>query len=124
FIDREVVDPDRPLEASLWDVEAWIGGELAFVGGHEGPATLELVDGTARISTPCADGTASYVIDGASLKLSDVAIGYQVCPADECSSMYDAQMREVLVDGVLEWEIDADRLTLMRGDVGLILRTD
>jgi hypothetical protein len=33
-------------------------------------------------------------------------------------------MRNVLADGVIDHEIDASRLTLMRGDIGLMLRTE
>lgn len=124
FLDREVADPDRTLESSLWAVNGLIDEGFVFAGVHEDPATLELAEGTATIATPCAEGTGRYEIDGASLRLLEVAIDDPMCPADEISPMYDSHMREVLADGTLEWDIEADRLTLMRGDVGLMMRTD
>jgi heat shock protein HslJ len=125
MLDREVADPDRPLQGRTWSVDGLIDG--AGVGFATTPqsSTLEFADdGTFSIVTPCAPGNGSYSVEGSSIALSGVAIEEVACPDDEFAVRYDEHMREVLVDGILEHDIEASRMTLMRGDIGLWLTTE
>lgn len=56
------------------------------------------------------------------LNLGHVAIEPPLCP--EAERIVDEHLRELLVDGPLSYEIDRGRLTIGRGDIGLMLRTD
>ena len=125
MLDREVADPDRTLTGRTWAVNGLIDG--GGVGWGEAPqqATLEFGDdGTLAILTSCAPGSGTYTVMGSSMTLSGVSIAEEACPDDEVSVMIDEHMREVLVDGVFSFEIEASRLTLMRGDIGLMLTTE
>lgn len=125
LLDEEVAIPDRSLEGRVWRVDGLLEGE--GVGWGEPPQlpTLEFSDdGTLEILTPCAPGSATYVLDGATMTLSDVNITDPSCPDDEISGRIHDHMVAVLGAGTLEHEIDATGLVLIRGDIGLLLKTD
>jgi heat shock protein HslJ len=125
LLDREVADPDRPLQGRVWRVSGIIDGGFGIVFATDDPSALEFGDdGRVTIVTPCATGSAGYRVDGATIELTDGAIAMPACDAGEFSPVIDEHMRNVLADGALDHEIDASRLTLMRGDIGLMLRTE
>lgn len=125
LLDSEVADPDRELQGPIWTVNGLIDGMGVGIGEAPVDGTLEFRDdGTLAIITPCAPGTADFSVDGTAIALSGVSFDDVACPDDENAVMIDAHMREVLADGALEHEIDAGRLTLMRGDIGLYLTTE
>jgi|JI9StandDraft_1071089.scaffolds.fasta_scaffold83021_2 heat shock protein HslJ len=125
LLDREVADPDRTLQGRVWRVSGIIDGGFGVVFATDDPSALEFGDdGHVTIVTPCATGSAGYRVDGATIELSDGAIAMPACAADESSPVIDEHMRSVLADGALDHEIDASHLTLMRGDIGLMLRTE
>lgn len=125
LVDSEVADPDRSLAGRVWELNGLIDGQSVGFGETPQQATLEFGDdGTLAIMTSCAAGTATFSVDGSTIALSGVSFDTVTCPDDEVSVMIDAHMREVLADGAVEHEIDAGRLTLMRGDIGLSLTTE
>jgi heat shock protein HslJ len=125
LLDREVADPDRSLQGRTWEVDGLISNGFVGFAVATPDATLEFGDESAlAIVTPCAPGSATYEVGLSSLALSSVTIGDVACPDDEFAVRYDEHMREVLVDGTFDYEIDANHMELMRGDIGLWLSTD
>lgn len=125
LLDREVADPDRSLQGRVWRVSGLVENGFVLVFGSDVPRSIELdEDGDLAVVTPCAEGHASYGVDGATVEIADAIIAPAVCPDEEFAAEIDSHMREVLADGSVAYEIDAGRLTLMRGDIGLTLSTD
>jgi heat shock protein HslJ len=125
LLDREVADPDRPLQGRVWRVSGLVDGGFGIVFATDDPSSLEFGDdGRVTIVTPCATGSAGYLVDGTTIELRDGEIATPACAADEFSPRIDEHMRSVLADGVIDHEIDASHLTLMRGDIGLMLSTE
>ena len=62
--------------------------------------------------------------DAATITLADVSIAEEACPDDEVSGWIHDHMVQVLADGAVEHEIDANQLRLTRGDIGLLLTTE
>ncbi|MBC8066714.1 MAG: META domain-containing protein [Deltaproteobacteria bacterium] len=125
LLDREVANPDRSLQGRVWTVTGLV--EDGFVGAFaiEMPGTVELdEDGNLDFETPCSAGHARYSAEDSTLTISERSAAGGDCPPDEVSPKIDAHMLEVLDDGSLTYEVDANRLTLMRGDIGLMLTTD
>jgi heat shock protein HslJ len=124
LLDEEVAVPDRPLVGTPWRVTGIVENDSVGAGAID-MGTLELADdGTLVFETPCAQGSGTFEHDESSLTLSGVTTTAPMCPSDEVSPMVDEHMREVLADGILEVEIDAKQLSLMRGSIGLTLTTD
>lgn len=126
MLDEEVANPDRSLEGRVWTVNTLIDGvgATAWDTTPQTPTLEFSEDGALSILTPCAPGSGSYMIDDSAMTLSGVSIADEACPDDEASTFVHDHMVQVLADGVLEHEIDADSLTLRRGDIGLVLTTE
>jgi heat shock protein HslJ len=122
FLDREVADPDRPLANTEWAIDTFIEGGAARGGVPIASApTLRFEDdGSWQVDTTCNTGTGRYEADGEELVLSSVT--YTAASCSGASAAADAHIQKVLRDGMLTHEIEADRLRLMRGSVGLSAR--
>jgi heat shock protein HslJ len=110
--DRQVADPDRPLQGTRWVVDTVVDGDAAssVPEGAEAHVTLG-EDGTFGGSTGCNQmGGDAAVDDGAgTITWSDVVATKIACEDDRM-----ALERAVLsvLDGTVTYEIEADRLTL------------
>lgn len=123
FLDREVADPDRPLTGRTWTIDTLIEGSAASGGFSDIAPTVQFdEDETFEVFTSCNTGEGSYAVEGQELVLSDVAYTEIACPSDQ-AQMAEAHIQSVLIDGTVTWEIEAARLTLMRGDLGLSATT-
>lgn len=122
FLDRIVADPDRPLVGTPWTVDTYFSGGAAstFLVSKEPRFTLG-IDGRVQIETACNTGTGAFVNAGAKLTLKNVAYTSNPCAGNERQA--DQQLQAVLADGELSVKIVADRLTLMRGELGVGART-
>ena len=124
FLDREVADPDRPLTGRTWTIDTFIDGDAASNLPLQVPPTVEFADdGTFQAFTTCNTGTGAYVAEGTSLTLSEVAYSEEGCDASG-SDTADVHVKSVLTDGVVTTEIEAARLTLMHGTLGISATTD
>jgi heat shock protein HslJ len=124
LIDREVADPDRPLEGRNWEVTGLIENGFVFVAEFS-PAQLSFSDsGSFSIVTPCSPGIGSFDVVGSTLVLSGVQLTPNECPDQEFAMRAHEHMSLVLADGEVEHHIDADSLTIERGDIGLYLSTE
>lgn len=116
FLDREVVDPDRTLAGHLWTIDTLIsGGAASNVPTSRAPTVQFNEDGTLRVDTSCNTGGGRYVVDGNTHALSELAYTEAGCDAP----IVESQIQAVLSDGTLSFSIDANRLSLDRGDIGL-----
>lgn len=122
FLDREVADPDRPLVGTLWTIDTTLDAAGAASSGGWAVDSLTLMfadDGSLTSQTPCGALTGAYAIAGDAVTLADMVY---VPRAGGCSPWedVDASIRDVLADGLLTYAIEAARLTLERGSIGLM----
>jgi heat shock protein HslJ len=78
-------------------------------------------DGTFSIDAGCPIAQGQYEVEEATIVFSGVTTVTDVCPAEPRSIEVATT---VLSDGVNELDIFTNRLTLMRGDVGLVFYGD
>ena len=84
--------------------------------------TLRLLEGQVALDTGCNTGTGTYQLASAEateLTFSPIALTRIGC--DEATSQVEAAITATL-DGVVTFEIDADQLTLTKGDQSLVYR--
>lgn len=116
FLDREVADPDRPLEGTLWTLTSVVDGESASSLPTDAVSTIQLVDGRLLVATGCNTGSASAVVAGDTLVLGPLALTKMAC--DDARMQLEAAVVAVL-DGTVGVAIEAGTLTLTSGDRGL-----
>ena len=124
FLEREVADPDRALTGGVWNIDTFIAGGAASNLPLQVPPTVTFeADGSVGIFTTCNTGMGAYLQQGQGLSLSGIVYTEEGCGASG-SAAADAHIQQVLSDGTLALEIEANRLTLMRGEMGLSATTD
>lgn len=118
FLDREVADPDRPLTETRWGVDSFIQGDaVSNTPLPSEPILLFHADGSVEINTLCNRGMGSYAVAGDKIMLSGVTYTDRPCAGGPAFA--DTQLKAVLKDGTVEFRIEARRLTLERGNVGI-----
>jgi heat shock protein HslJ len=120
LLDREVAQPDLELVGPTWTVESIIVGDA--VASVPAGATANITfadDGTVHVNTGCNGGGGNYTIDGDRLRFFEVITTLRGC--DAAAVDVEAAMTEMLGAGPT-YAIDANTLTLMAGDRGLVLR--
>jgi heat shock protein HslJ len=121
FLDREVADPDRPLASTEWTIDTFIeGGAASNLPLASAPTLRFEEDGSWQVDTTCNTGAGRYTADGGQLVLSSVT--YTAASCSGASAAADSHIQKVLRAGMLSYEIEADRLKLTRGSVGLSAR--
>ena len=124
LLDREVADPDRPLEGTRWLVDTVISGEAAssMWAGTEGSAWLLVEGGRFTASSGCRDYEGSVEVSEGSLRFGEVVQTDPIC-GEEFAGVDEAM--QAIFAGETEYSIEADRLTLTGSDdVGLGLHAD
>lgn len=124
LLDREVADPDRPLEATRWVVDTVVTGETAssMHAGTEGSAWLEIDGESFTAHTGCREVSGSVAVEDGTLRFSDAVQTDPAC-LPELEEL-DEVMLAVLTAEV-EYAIQAARLRLTHpDDVGLELHAD
>ena len=123
LVDAEVAEPDLDLEGPTWSLESIITADAAssVPAGVRTP-TLRLLEGQVALDTGCNTGTGTYQLASAEateLTFSPIALTRMGC--DEATSQVEAAITATL-DGVVTFEIDADQLTVTKGDQSLVYR--
>jgi heat shock protein HslJ len=124
FVDREVADPDRTLTDRLWTVDTFITADAASNFALSEPPTVRFEqEGSVEIFSGCNTATGSFTQSDGELTLSGIAYTEEGC-TDARAMQAEVHVQAVLSDGSLSFEIEAARLTLMRGDRGLSATTN
>ena len=124
FIDREVADPDRTLAGYDWVIDTFIEGEAATnVNLDQDPTLFFDDDGTFEVYSGCNQGEGSYTTDGSDIVFSDLVYSEMLCP-DKSAEWAEAHIQSVIVDGTATYLIDAARLTIEIGSLGVSAFTD
>jgi heat shock protein HslJ len=120
FLDSEVANPDRSLTDRTWTIDTFVrGGSASNLSLQEEPTVRFDADGTVRVFTTCNTGGGQYTASGNTLQLEAIAYTEEGCN-ETGSASAEQHIQEVLTEGEVQFEIDAARLTLSRGDVGLM----
>jgi heat shock protein HslJ len=118
FLDREVADPDRPLVATRWSVDTFIdGNSFSNPPGTSEPTLLFQADGSVEINTLCNRGMGSFKAAGDKLVLTNVTYTDRPCAGAPAAA--DTQLKAVLSDGTVTFSIEAARLTIQHGKLGV-----
>jgi heat shock protein HslJ len=123
FLDREQADPDRPLVDTQWEIDSYIEGNGVSDAPASRPASKSPTvhfasDGTVHVMSSCNGGGGRYTVKGDRITLLDIGYSEEGCN-DAAAASVEQKVQAVLREGTLTFEIEARRLTLMRGDVGL-----
>jgi heat shock protein HslJ len=123
FVDREVADPDRVLTSGTWIVDSLIQGGVAQAGFPVEPTVRFDTQGNVQVFTGCNSGSGDYEVMGNELTLIGMIYTEEVC--NEVQSIpVEEHIEQVLQDGILSFQIEAARLTLMRADIGIMATTE
>ncbi len=121
LVDKEVADPDRPLEGTTWTVETLNSAQASSslpAGGR--PPTVVFQGGTVAVDTGCNTGSGSYTLAEGSVTFGPIATTRMAC-TDPNGQQVETAVLAVL-SGTATYAIDADLLTLTNGANGLVLR--
>jgi heat shock protein HslJ len=123
LLDREVADPDRPLEGTTWTLDGLIDGDVASSVPGDVAATVTFADGAVTVEgTGCNGGGGSYTLDEAAHEVTVPALAWTRMACEGPSASVEAALGAVL-DGTVGYEIEAAHLTLTHpGGKGLTLR--
>ncbi|HEV8402894.1 MAG TPA: META domain-containing protein [Candidatus Limnocylindrales bacterium] len=119
FLDREVADPDRPIEGTHWVLDGIVTGDATSSVPTGVTSTLVITGGQAAIDTGCNMGSATVQVAADTLTFGPMALTRMACP--EAQSSVESAVVGVL-DGTVTYTIDADVLTIDGGGKGLTYR--
>jgi heat shock protein HslJ len=120
FLDREVADADRSLTERSWVVDSFIDNGVASNLPFSPPAMLFGSDGSLRVFVSCNTGLGSYTRSGQAMTL-ELAYTDVECEGGDAGQEH---ISRVLTNGDVAFEIEAARLTIMRGTLGLTATTE
>lgn len=124
FLDREVADPDRPMESTVWTLITIIDGESASSTPMDATSTLTFVngidatDGTAVVATGCNTGSATVSLGEGTITFGPLALTKMAC--EQPLMDLESSVLSVLA-GDVTFEIEARTLTITSssGSAGL-----
>lgn len=120
LLDREVADPDRPLEGIQWVVESLLDGESASSLPQGAQAYLQFDADKVSGNTGCNMLTGTFTSTGEAITFSGIATTKIACPGDV--NVLEQKVLAV-VNGEVTFSIEADRLVLVHSSgQGLHLR--
>ena len=120
LLDREVADPDRPLEGTKWVVDGLVSADaVSSVPSDIRVPTVQFDGGQVSVETGCNTGSGEYEVTADEITFGPLVTTRIGC--DEPTASVEAQVVGVL-DGTVTYEIEAGTLTLTNGDQGLVLR--
>lgn len=121
MLDREVADPDRPLEGTRWVLESIIANEAVSSIPTGATAAITIAEGTVEVEGACNSGSGSVEVGEGTLTFGAIASTMRACE-DELMAVDDAIFATLA--GEATYEIEADVLTIRAGDAGLVLRAE
>jgi heat shock protein HslJ len=120
MLDRQIADPDRPLEATTWILDGiQLGaGDEGVVSSVPGGvrATIRIDGDRLAVDTGCNTGAASATVEGDMLGIGPLALTKRGCERDRAE--VERSMTGVL-QGAVRVEIDGPALRLIGPHGGL-----
>lgn len=120
LVDREAVDPDRPLEGTTWRLESIVRGDVVASLPAGTGATVVFEDASLLVAVDdCNRGSAAVEIGPSTIGVGLLRMSLMAC--EQHPAEVEAAVVGVLA-GEVSYGIDADLLTLTRADASLVLR--
>jgi heat shock protein HslJ len=117
--DREVADPDRPLEGTRWVVDGIVSGDAVSSIPAGVTAALTIAGGQLQVEAGCNRGHATIAVAAGTVTVGPLALTKMACGPDATAV---EQAVVAVLSGTVAVDIDADVLTLTTGRQGLTLR--
>lgn len=117
--DREVADPDRPLEGTDWVLDGIISADAVSSVPVGVEAGFRIADGQLELNAGCNGGGGPVTVTPTTLTIGPLMLTKKACEADPAA--VESAVTTVL-SGEVEYTIEADRLTLRNGTDGLTFR--
>jgi heat shock protein HslJ len=123
LVDREVAEPDVPLESATWHLEGIADGDAVSSVPAGAGADLTFRDGQVLVQVEhCNQGGGDVVIGESTLTVGPLRMTRMAC--QQGPAEVEAAVTEVLA-GTITYATDADVLTLTHpGGQGLVLRAE
>ncbi len=117
--DREVADPDRPLEGARWTLDGIVAGDATSSVPAGVMAGMTIAGDQIEVATGCNTGGGSVAVTTTHMTIGPLALSKRACQQDQAA--VEAAMTTVL-NGEVDYAIEADRLTVTTGRSGLTFR--
>jgi heat shock protein HslJ len=122
FLNAETANPDRPLTGTEWTLES-IGesgadGSVSSIGGVESTLTIG-DDGRVSIRPGCNTGGGEATVGDHTIDFGPIALTKMACEGP-AMGVENAVLQ--VVDGSVDYVVDADTLTLTKGGQMLVYR--
>jgi heat shock protein HslJ len=114
--DREVVEPDLPLEGTTWTLTGITNANAVSTVPGGVVATITFEDGTAAVDTGCNTGSATVEVGDDSIFFGPMTLTKKACGPDESEV---EQLFVAMLTSDVGYEIDSDTLTLSSGQNAL-----
>ena len=125
LLDRQVADPDQPLEGTTWILDAiQVGaGDSGSVSSMPAGvrATVRLDGDRLSVDTGCNTGGAAVTVDGGTLAIGPLGLTKRACL--EAAAAVERSMTQTL-QGDVAFELDGQVLRLLGPDGGLHFRAE
>lgn len=124
----QTAQPEAPLEGTRWRLDGIVTGEGQDAVVESVPAgvasTLRISDGGKQMSlrAGCNSGGGAVQVQDTVLRIQAVATTRALCA--EPVMRVEHSVLAVVHEGDVAYEIEADRLTLTRGERGLVYRAE
>ena len=117
--DREVADPDRPIEGTNWILDAIRTGEAVSSVPAGVTASIRIADGQIAVNDGCNVGSGAVQVTTDTLTIGPLMMSKRPCQAGTAG--VESAVTTVLT-GTIHYAIEADVLTIDAGASGLTYR--
>lgn len=119
--DREVADPDRPLEGTVWALDGLVAGQAVSSMPLGVTGSLAFGDGTVDVRTGCNTGSGTASIADGTITFGAIATTKMAC---EAAAMEVERLVLRVLRGDVSYRIEANSLELSGAGGGLMLRAE
>jgi heat shock protein HslJ len=117
--DREVADPDRPITGTKWILDGIISNEAVSSVPVGVTSTLVFEADRVNVETGCNTGSGAATIGDTSIEFGPIGLTKMACEPD---AMAVEQAVTAVLQGTVDYTIEADVLALDAGGTGLTYR--